>query len=183
MITFRKVNIKNCPHFFFSDMTNIKNFGRRLLGRNKMSFKSTDSILYYIEYIKSLAGENSLYFVFNNVDAYIGCNSTEESNENKYLTFTSTDKNKETLENYTELLDGIKDQFETLGSNKPIEYKKDFMKIKFESDDDLPLCKMSSIPACIIVVRPVFQEGNNYYPHVYLHECLYEFEHNYEHED
>ena len=53
--------------------------------------------------MKSLSDENSLYLVFNNVDGCIECNSTEESNENKYLIFASTDKNKEALENYTEL--------------------------------------------------------------------------------
>ena len=38
-----------------------------------------------------------ILFVFNNVDAYI-----EENNEDKYLIFALTDKNKEALENYTE---------------------------------------------------------------------------------
>ena len=33
---------------------------------------------------------------------------------------------------------------------------KDFMKIKFESDDDLHLGKMLSIPVCIIVGGSVF---------------------------
>ena len=47
--------------------------------------------------MKSLDNENSLYLIFNNVDGYIECNSTEESNENKYLIFASTDKNKEAL--------------------------------------------------------------------------------------
>ena len=42
--------------------------------------------------------------------------------------------------------------------------------MRFESDDDLPLDKMLSIPVCIIVVRSVFQEDNNYYPQVCLHE-------------
>ena len=92
------------------------------------------------------------------------------------MIFASTDKNKEALENYTELWDEIKDQIETISGNKPIAYKKDFMKIKFESDDDLPLGKILSIPVCIITVRSVFQENNNYYPQVYLHECLYEYE-------
>ena len=77
--------------------------------------------------------ENSLYLVFNTADAYI-----EENNENKYLIFASTDKNKELLENYTELWDEIKDQIETISGNKPTECKKDFMKIRFESDHDLP---------------------------------------------
>ena len=50
------------------------------------------------------------------------------------------------------------------------------MKIKFESDDDLLLGKILSIPVCIITVRPVLQENNNYYPQVYLRECFYEYE-------
>ena len=56
--------------------------------------------------------------------------------------------------------------------NKPIEYQKDFVKIKFQSDDDLPLGKILSIPLCIITVGSVFQENSNYYPQVHLHECL-----------
>ena len=50
------------------------------------------------------------------------------------------------------------------------------MKIRFKSDDDLPLGKILSIPVCVIVVGSVFQEDNNYYPQIYLHECLYEYE-------
>ena len=49
------------------------------------------------------------------------------------------------------------------------------MKIRFEFDDDLLLGKTLSISMCIIVAGSVFQEENNYYPQVYLHECLYEF--------
>ena len=83
-------------------------------------------------------------------------------------------KNKEVLENYTELWNEIKDQIELKSGNKPIEYKKNFMKIKFESDDHLPLGKVLNIDVCIITVRPVFQENNNYYPQVFLHECFYQ---------
>ena len=86
------------------------------------------------------------------------------------MIFASTDKNKEALENYTELWHEIKDQIETISGNKPNEYKKDFMKIMFESDDDLPFGEILSIPACIIAAGYVFQENNNYYPQVYLHE-------------
>ena len=61
----------------------------------------------------------------------------------------STDKNKEALENYTELWDEVKDQIELISSNKTIKYKKDFIKIKFELDDDLPLGKILNIPVCM----------------------------------
>ena len=77
------------------------------------------------------------------------------------MIFASTDKNKEALENYTELWDEIKDQIEVRSGNKPIKYKKDFMKIKFESDDNLPLGKILNI---------FFSKNNNYYPKDFLHE-------------
>ena len=77
----------------------------------------------------------------------------------------STDKNKEPLENCSELWDKLKDQIELISGNKPIKYEKAFMKIKFESDDDLPLGKILSIPVCIVTVRSVSQEDRNYYPH------------------
>ena len=46
------------------------------------------------------------------------------------------------------------------------------MKIKFTSDDELPLNKMIEIPSMIIVVRAVFQENNKHYAQAFLDECL-----------
>ena len=47
------------------------------------------------------------------------------------------------------------------------------MKIKFNSDDNLPLNETLKIHNLTIVVRSVFQEDGKYYPQVYLDECLY----------
>ena len=47
------------------------------------------------------------------------------------------------------------------------------MKIKLNSDDELPLNKTVEIPTITIVVRTIFLENNKYYPHVLLDECLY----------
>ena len=94
MRTLRQINTKNCPHYFFNGMINIKNLDPNLVSIDKISFKSTDNVVYHTEYItmKSIDNENidsanSLYLIFNNVDGYIECNSTEESNENIYFCF------------------------------------------------------------------------------------------------
>ena len=92
------------------------------------------------------------------------------------MVFPFTDKNREALESYTELWDETKDQIETINGDNPIEYGKDFMKTRFESNDGLPLSKILNIPVCIIIVKIVFQEDNNYYPHVLLYKCLYKHE-------
>ena len=48
------------------------------------------------------------------------------------------------------------------------------MKIRFESDDDLPLGEALNILNMIIVTTSVFEKDSKYYPQVYLHEYLYE---------
>ena len=45
------------------------------------------------------------------------------------------------------------------------------MKIRFNSDDDLPLKKTLEIHNMIIVVTAVFHEDNKYYPEPFLDEC------------
>ena len=92
MKTFRQVNIKNRQNYFFNSMTDIKNFDQNLLNIDQISFKSTDCVSYDIKYFKNFDSSKSLYLVFSNVDAYI-----QENNENKYLLFVLTDKNKEAL--------------------------------------------------------------------------------------
>ena len=47
------------------------------------------------------------------------------------------------------------------------------MKIKFNSDDELPLNRTIEIPGMIIIVRAVFYENNKYHPQVFLDECFY----------
>ena len=48
------------------------------------------------------------------------------------------------------------------------------MKIKFNLNDDLPLNKQLKFTTVTIVVRSVFEDDGNYYPQIYLGECLYE---------
>ena len=108
---------------------------------------------------------NPLYLIIDKVDG-----SIEAKNGNKYLTLVSTNKNKEVLIKYKELWDGIKNLI------KSGEYGKDFMKIKFNSDDNLPLNKRLKIHNMAIVIRSVFEEDGKYYPQALLDECLYEIE-------
>ena len=107
---------------------------------------SDELIMYDIKYIKNVNSLNTLYLVFNNLDAYI-----EKSDENRYLIFASAEKNKIMLEIDKELWDEIKEQIKLITGDKVIRYSKDFMKMRFKTNDDLPLNKM-------------------------LHDCFYEYE-------
>ena len=82
-------------------------------------------------------------------------------------------KNREVLERYTELWDKTKSLIEKT-NDKPGKYGKDFMKIKFNLNDNLPLNKTLKLRNLNIVARFVFQKDNKYYPQFFFDECLYE---------
>ena len=76
-------------------------------------------------------------------------------------------------QNFKKLWDEIK-HLEIINEGKKVEYEKDFMKIKFNSDDNLPLNKMLKFHTLRVIVRSVFEEDGKYYHKFFLDECLYE---------
>ena len=52
--------------------------------------------------------------------------------------------------------------------------KKILMKIKFNSDDDLPLNKPLKFHATTIIIKSVLEEDGKLYPQVFLDDALYE---------
>ena len=57
-----------------------------------------------------------------------------------------------------------------INRNKPGKYGKDSMKIKFNSDDSLPLNKTIKLHNKTIIIRSVFEEDGKFYPQVFLDE-------------
>ena len=86
----------------------------------------------------------------NHASGYI-----EEKNGNKYLIFDSVDENKEVLIKYRDIWDRIKNKIKAINGSKENDYGKDYMKIKFNSDDDLPLNKPLKLH---LIIRSVFEE-------------------------
>ena len=102
-----------------------------------------------------------MYFIIGEADGYF-----EEKNGNKYLTFASTDKKKEVLTKYTKLWNEIKYLIKTINGGEAGQYEEDFIKIKFNSDDNLPLNKILNLHMLTVIVRCALQENGKYYPQV-----------------
>ena len=73
-----------------------------------------------------------------------------------------------------EVWSGIKSGIEKLNNKKSGEYEKDYMKIKFDPDDKLPLNKQLKFLSVTIVIRSVFEDDSKNYPKTFLDDCLYE---------
>ena len=58
--------------------------------------------------------------------------------------------------------------------NDEYDYEKDYMKIKFNSDDYLPLNKPLKFHLMTITIRSVFEEDSKLYPLLFLDDTFYE---------
>ena len=48
------------------------------------------------------------------------------------------------------------------------------MKIKFNTDDNIPLNKIIYFPTITIIIISVTKKDDKYYPQLFLDDCLYE---------
>ena len=136
MGTIKQINIKNRTYYFYNDIIDLKNFDARLLKIDKKSYK--DIGIYNIGYItkkkiddcKIINSVNHLYLNIGHAIGYI-----KEKDVNKYVVFDSTDENKELLKKYSDVFNGIRHKIKEINTNE-CHYEKDYMKIKFNSDDD-----------------------------------------------
>ena len=88
------------------------------------------------------------------------------------MALVPADKSKDTLRNYEELLTKIRDLTRSKTNNSD-DYDEKYMKIKFNSDDDLLIQKTLELHSVVIVFRADFHEDKKNYPQIFLHECLY----------
>ena len=109
-----------------------------------------------------------MYLTIAHASGYI-----EEKGVNKYLVFDSTDKNKELIEKYNYVFNGIRDKIKEINSNE-WDYEKNYMKIKFNSHDDLLVNKSLKLHFMTRTIKSVFEEDGKLYPHVFLDDTLHE---------
>ena len=139
MVT-KQLNIENRTYYFYNDLINFKDFDPKLLNLDKKS--SMDINIYYIGYVTkkpeyNISSVNPLYLLIDELDGLI-----EEKEGNKYLNISLTDNNNDVLIKCAEVWSGIKDQIIKINDGQIGEYGKDYMNIKFDSDDNLPLDKI-----------------------------------------
>ena len=121
-------------------------------------------IIYYIGYVTkksewNVNSVNPLYLMINRIDGFI-----EEKNGDKYLNIALTDRNSEVLKKYSEVWNGIKYCIEKVNDSGLGEFVKDYMKIKFDSDDDVLLNKQLQFPTITVIIRNIFEKDDKYYP-------------------
>ena len=168
----KQINIKNQTYYFYNDIIDIETFDSNMLKLDKKSYKNLD--IYNIGYVTikkigrgyDVNSVNPLYLRIDNASGYI-----EEINEDKYLVFDVRDENKELLKRYDDVFNGLIDKIKKIDDDW-LEYTKDYMKIQFNSDDNLPLNKPLKFHNMTVTIRCVFSEDNKLYPQVFFDGAL-----------
>ena len=160
MKTTKRLNIENEPDYYFMNMTNINDFDPKLLLIYEITTFSSGSPMFELSYCEEL---NTPYIAFNDIE-YIF--------RYKHLVFCETGKNKKIVENYTKIIDEIKDQILFITKDDVFVMGNYFTGFKFKINDDLPYNKKINVAVCVISLNSVFEQGW-YYPQIELQECFY----------
>ena len=78
------------------------------------------------------------------------------------------------MQKYQEVFDEIKEIIKKINDyDQPIKYDENYMKIKFNTDDNIPLNKINYFPTISVIIRSITQKDDKYYPQLFLYECLH----------
>ena len=130
MKTTRRLNIEIKSSYYFMNMTNVNDFNPNLLLINEITTFNSGPTMFEISYCEE---PSTPYIVFNDIECVF-----KKSCINKYLVFYETQENKTMLENYTKIIDEIKDQILFRTEDNLFIIGKDVMRIKFKTSDELP---------------------------------------------
>ena len=162
METIKKINIKNQTYYFYNNIINLDEFDGKKIKVDKKDFNNID--IYYLgyEHKKKIAecdvinSANPIYLRIVDMNGQF-----EKGKDDAWYLIISDDDDV-----YKKLID----IFESL-KNKIIEkrwhlvkYDKDYMKIKFESNNIFPAGKDVIICMAAIIIRAIFARDGKYYP-------------------
>ena len=153
------LKIRTQDNYNWDDIIYINDFNEDSLEIIKIESKIGVNI-YYIKY----STLRPFYFVIIRLIGYI---EEIEGSSDKYLVVLSNLRNKNITKVLNKIWESIEDQI-----NPNIKIK-DCDKFRFNSDLDLPLNTAIEVHSLVINVSCIIEKNNEYYPEIYLDECLY----------
>ena len=163
----KSLEIKTKINYNWDDIIYINDFNADLLEIIKRESKIGANI-YHIGYVLDPDYDYNtikpLYFVVSRLIGYI---EEIEGSSDKYLVIASSVRNKNIISVLDMVWASIEDKI-----NPGIKIK-DYNKFRFNSDIYLPLNTIIEFRSLVINISCVIEKDNEYYPEIYLDECLY----------
>ena len=172
------LKIKTRTNDNWDDIVYINGFDSNLLEVIKRESR-IDANIYYIGYVVNPYYDyntiNPLYFVINRLIGYI---EEIKGSGDKYLVVAKSMRNRKIIHSFDTIWSHIEhkinpNNFNNNNNNNNNNNIKDYDKLRFNSDIDLPTDTLIEFRALVINVSCVIEKNSKYYPEIYLDECLY----------
>ena len=173
----KPLEIKNKTNYDWDDIIYINDFDVNSLETIKRKSRIGANI-YHAGYVLNSDYDydtiNPLYLVINRLTGYV---EKTEGSSDKYLVVAKSLRNKDIFSVLDTVWGSIKNEIEDKVNSIPNNYPnikiKDYDKFRFNSNIDLPLDTSIEFRSLVINVSCVIEKDNEYYPEIYLDECLY----------
>ena len=167
METTKEINIKNRAYYFYNDIINLDEFDLSKIKVDKKNFNDID--IYYLGYVheKKISECNVINSVNPLYLRILDIKGQFEKGKDDVWYLVISDKY-----NVYKKLESIKNKIIEKTWNA-LEYDKDYMKIKFESNNIFPTDKDVNIHVATIVIRAIFAKDGKYCPQLFLDDGLY----------
>ena len=170
----KSLEIKTKTNYNWNDIIYINDFDVNSLEIIKRESRIGANI-YYIGYVLEPNYDyntiNPLNFVINRLVGYI---EEIEGSSDKYLVVAKNVRNKDIISVLGMVWGSIENKINPKPNIYPNDIEiKDYYKFRFNSDTNLPLDKLIEFRSLVINVSCVIEKYNEYYPEIYLDECLY----------
>ena len=170
MEAIKQINIKNRTYYLYNDIIDLGEFDESKIKVDKKDFNDID--IYYLGYEHKK--KISKCDVINSVNPLylriVDMNSQFEKDKDDawYLIISGDDD----VFKLIDIFESIKNKI-TEKTWDVVKYDKDYMKIKFESNNILPEGKDVNLRIATIIIRAIFAQDGKYYPQLFLDDGLY----------
>ena len=167
----KQINIKNRTYYFYNDIIDLDEFDGSKIKVDKKDFNEID--IYYLGYerkkkISECDVTNSINPLYLRIVDING--QFEKSKDDTWYLIISRDD--DVFKKLVDIFKSIKNKI-TEKTWDAVEYDKDYMKIKFESNNILSVSKNGNIHLAAIIIRAIFAHDRKYYPQLFLDDGLY----------
>ena len=172
------LKIKTRTNYNWDGIVYINDFDSNLLEVIKRESRIGANI-YYTGYVFNPNYDynsiNPLHFIINRLIGYV---EEIEGSDDKYLVVTKSMRNRKLIHSFDNVWSHIEhkinpNNFNNNNNNNNNNNIKDYDKLRFNSDIDLPTDTLIEFRSLVINVSCVIEKDGKYYPEIYLDECLY----------
>ena len=160
----KRINIKNRTCYFYNDIINFDEFDGSKIKLDRKNFNDIDIYYFRYDYKKKITECNVINSVNPLYLRIIDMKGQFKKGKGDNVWYLIIFGDADVLRKFTNISKSIRAKIE----------ENTGMKIKFESNDNLPIDNIVNMYQVTIIIRSVFAQNNKFYPQLFSDDALYE---------